>query len=65
MSQTRTRRGLIRMMVVLPAVPFISIVGCGGGDPDQRKSGTLVVPLDSVEKAGEAAGKAEDAKKKK
>ena len=41
---------------------LINLVGCGG-NPDQRKSGTLATPIDFVEKAGEAAGKAEDATK--
>jgi|GEM_PF-4675860 len=37
-------------------------IGCGG-NPDQRKSGTLATPIDFVEQAGEAQGKAEDASK--
>ena len=41
---------------------FVCQIGCGG-NPDQRKSGTLATPIDFVEKAGEAAGKAEDASK--
>lgn len=40
----------------------LSMTGCGGKG-DQRKSGTLVSPIDAVENAGEKAGKAEDAKK--
>ena len=44
------------------AVMFINMAGCGGKG-DQRKSGTLVTPIDVVEKAGEQAGKAEDANK--
>lgn len=39
-----------------------SSIGCGG-NPDQRKSGTLATPIDVVEKAGEDQGKAEDAAK--
>lgn len=41
---------------------LVNLIGCGG-NPDQRKSGTLATPIDFVEKAGEAAGKAEDASK--
>lgn len=56
---------LIRSSVLFSfvAVMFFNMAGCGG-NADQRKSGTLVTPIDIVEKAGEQAGKAEDANKK-
>jgi len=44
------------------AVLALKVTGCGG-EGDQRKSGTLATPIDFVEKAGEAQGKAEDANK--
>jgi len=44
------------------AVLALKVTGCGG-EGDQRKSGTLATPIDFVEKAGEAQGKAEDASK--
>lgn len=58
------QQSLIRSSVLLSfvAVMLINLAGCGGKG-DQRKSGTLVTPIDVVEKAGESAGKAEDAKK--
>jgi hypothetical protein len=55
---------LIRSSVLFSfvAVMLFNMAGCGGNG-DQRKSGTLVTPIDAVEQAGEQAGKAEDAKK--
>lgn len=48
---------------ILCLVVFLtSLIGCGG-NPDQRKSGTLATPIDFVEKAGESQGKSEDAAK--
>ena len=59
-----TRRVYVRSVVNLAigGVLVMNLIGCGG-NPDQRKSGTLATPIDFVEKAGEAAGKAEDAAK--
>ena len=38
--------------------------GCSGGDPNQRVSGTMVTPLESVEKADEIAAKKLEASRK-
>ncbi len=61
-----TRRRPIALLATYSLILFSGFVlpGCDGEVPDQRKSGTLVVPLDAVEKAGEAQGKGEDVKKK-
>ena len=64
MEQTASRRRMIAFLLAAPAFSLLSVAGCGGGDAEQRTSGTLVKPLDAVEQAGEQAGKAEDANKK-
>ncbi|MBI1323509.1 hypothetical protein GC170_10035 [bacterium] len=58
------RRVYVRSIVnfAVGSALIVNLIGCGG-NPDQRKSGTLATPIDFVEKAGEAAGKAEDAAK--
>lgn len=58
------RRVYVRSVVnfAVGGALVVNLIGCGG-NPDQRKSGTLATPIDFVEKAGEAAGKAEDASK--
>ena len=48
-------------LIVLASVLSGSFAGCGGNS-EQRQSGTLATPIDAVEKAGELAGKAADAK---
>ena len=48
-------------LIVLASVVSGSFAGCGGNS-EQRQSGTLATPIDAVEKAGELAGKAADAK---
>ena len=48
-------------LIVLASFASGSFVGCGGNS-EQRQSGTLATPIDAVEKAGELAGKAVDAK---
>lgn len=48
-------------LIVLASIASGSFVGCGGNS-EQRQSGTLATPIDAVEKAGELAGKAADAK---
>ena len=62
MSSIIERRRIVALLLALPALSILSISGCGG-ETEQRKSGTLVVPLDFVEKAGEVSGKKEDAAK--
>ncbi len=48
-------------LLVLASLASGSFTGCGGNS-EQRQSGTLATPIDAVEKAGELAGKAADAK---
>lgn len=63
MNSTRRRAlALLATYALILSSGFV-LTGCDGEAPDQRKSGTMVVPLDAVEKAGEAQGKNEDAKK--
>jgi len=47
----------------MPLAVVAALSGCGG-DPDQRKSGTMMKPLESVEKADEAAAKKAEALRK-
>jgi hypothetical protein len=36
---------------------LVGAAGCSGGDPNQFVSGTLITPLESVERADEIAAK--------
>ena len=54
MSQAINRRLALSAFLSLPA---FALVGCSGGDPNQFVSGTMVKPLESVERADEEAAK--------
>jgi hypothetical protein len=51
------RRRALRAVLSFPAIAVAGVSGCSGGDPNQFVSGTMVKPLESVEKADEIAAK--------
>jgi hypothetical protein len=57
MSEIMSRRFAILAAVSLPGLASAFLAGCSGGDPNQFVSGTMVKPLESVEKADEIAAK--------
>jgi hypothetical protein len=59
MSQAFNRRRALSAFLSLPA---LVLAGCSGGDPNQFVSGTMVRPLESVERADEIAAKKFEAK---
>jgi hypothetical protein len=62
MHEIMNRRLALRTAVSLSAIAVAYVSGCSGGDPNQFVSGTMVKPLESVEKADEIAAKQLEAK---
>lgn len=64
MIKTMNRRCALLAAASLPVVVFTCVPGCGRSDPDRFVSGTLVKPLDFVERADEEAAKKFEANSK-
>jgi hypothetical protein len=64
MDERVNRRHVLLVGLALPAVAVASVSGCSGEDPNRLVSGTMVKPLESVEKADEEAAKYREAKLK-
>ena len=61
MPETISRRRAFSRAFGCLAITAAGLSGCDSGHPNQRVSGTLVTPLDSIEKAEEEAAKKRDA----
>lgn len=61
MPKMMSRRQFVWQASIGPMVAVACASGCGPGTANQRTSGTLVEPVDAVERADEIAAKKQEA----